>query len=85
VPSEVMGFRLELDRDQVVRRLSLPSKSMPAFIYRCPNTGYRIQGFVADNGTKRGANTFEAIECVLCKRVHLVNPETGDVAGEDNE
>ena len=51
---------------------------MPTFIYRCPNTGYQIQGFVADNGTERGANTFEAIECVLCKRVHLVNPETGD-------
>ena len=28
--------------------------------------------------------TFEAITCIACEQLHLVNPETGKVAGEDD-
>jgi hypothetical protein len=50
----------------------------------CPNTGYRIQGFIAEEAPGQGV--YHPIECLACKRVHLVNPATGEVAGEsDNE
>ena len=54
---------------------------MPPFLFRCPNTGYRVQGFIAEEAT--GEDAYHAVECVVCKRVHLVNPRTGEVAGED--
>jgi hypothetical protein len=58
---------------------------MPTFIFQCPNTGYRVQGFVADD-PERGENTdrdsYEAVTCTVCARVHLVNPKTGKIAGE---
>jgi hypothetical protein len=27
---------------------------MPLFMYRCPNTGYRVQGFVAEDTSEDG-------------------------------
>ena len=56
---------------------------MPPFTYRCPNTGYQVQGFVADDPTDE--NTFEAVTCLACAQVHLVNPKTGKVLGTDDE
>ena len=55
--------------------------SRPTFLYRCPNTGYRVQGFVADE-TSDDPESYEAITCIVCQRVHLVNPTTGKVVGE---
>ena len=57
---------------------------MPAFTYRCPNTGYRVQGFTPGE-TVEDCNAYEAVLCVLCQRMHLVNPATGKVAGEEDE
>jgi hypothetical protein len=47
---------------------------MPPFLYRCPTTGYRVQGFIAE---ELPADTYEAVACTACRRVHLVNPTTG--------
>jgi hypothetical protein len=54
---------------------------LPTFLYRCPNTGYRVQGFIAEE-TSEDTESYEAITCLLCRQVHLVNPTTGKVAGE---
>lgn len=56
---------------------------MATFLYRCPTTGFHIQGFIAEEVSDDDA--FEPVKCVLCQRVHLVNPSTGEVAGEDGE
>jgi len=56
---------------------------MATFVYRCPATGFHIQGFIAEEVLDDDA--FEPVKCVLCQRVHLVNPSTGEVAGEDGE
>jgi len=58
---------------------------MPPFLYRCPNTGYRVQGFTAEDFPDESAATFVTVTCVVCKQVHLVNPVTGKVAGVDDE
>ncbi len=55
---------------------------MPSFIYRCPNTGLRVHGFVADDATD---DAFESVTCIACARVHLVNPATGKVLGINDE
>jgi hypothetical protein len=54
--------------------------SMP-FLYRCPNTGLKVQGWVSDDPTKEEA--FQPVTCTACGRVHLVNPKTGKVAGPE--
>jgi hypothetical protein len=53
---------------------------MPPFVYRCPNTGLNVEGWVADNPVDRD-DTYEAIPCTICTRLHLVNPKSGKVLG----
>ena len=57
---------------------------MSLFLYRCPNTGYRVQGVIAED-VSDAAEDFRAITCLVCQRVHYVDPATGKVLGEDNE
>jgi hypothetical protein len=52
---------------------------MGGFVYRCPNTGLRVQGWVVD---ERDNESYEAVTCTICARVHLVNPKTGKVLAE---
>jgi hypothetical protein len=64
--------------------IKLPALMVP-FLYRCPNTGLKVQGLVADEPTDDDAETYESITCLACARVHLVNPKTGRVLGETDE
>ena len=57
---------------------------MPPFLYRCPNTGYRVQGLVADDVSQDPAR-YEVVTCTACQRVHLVNPTSGKVLGAEEE
>ena len=59
-----------------------PHDRMPLFIYRCLNTGLRVQGFSADDVVV-DAHTYEPVICTACKQTHLVNPATGVVLGSD--
>jgi hypothetical protein len=56
---------------------------MATFIFRCPCTGCNVQAHTEDND-KEG-QTFETIACIACQQLHLVNPQTGKVAGEDDD
>ena len=56
---------------------------MPTFLYRCPTVGVNVQGWIADDPSEEGH--YEAITCVACMRVHLVDPKTGRVLGEDDD
>jgi hypothetical protein len=53
---------------------------MPTFLYRCPNTGFRVQGYAPEQTSDD--DVYEVLTCIACKRVHLVNPATGKVMGE---
>ncbi len=57
---------------------------MRAFLYRCPNTGKNVQGFVAEE-LDPDSEAFEAVECMACTRLHLINLKTGRVLGSDDE
>jgi len=60
------------------------SGDMPPFLYRCPNTGYRVQGFFAVEDVSDPDN-YEPVPCMICQQVHLVNAATGAVLGEEGE
>ena len=57
---------------------------MAAFVYRCPNTRVRIQALAAEAITD-DAYTYQPVACVMCKQVHLVNPFTGKLLGEQQK
>jgi hypothetical protein len=57
---------------------------MPPFLFRCPNTAYRVQGFVAEDASDN-AEDHQTVTCPACQHVHLVNPTTGKVLGDDDE
>ena len=64
---------------------------MATFLFRCPNTGLRVQGWAADDappphndGASRDDDRYEAITCLACQGVHLVNPSTGKVVGRQS-
>jgi hypothetical protein len=52
------------------------------FIYKCPNTGLNVQGFVADDPDDD--RSYQPVACIACRDVHLVNPRTGKLVGEDD-
>ncbi len=58
---------------------------MAAFIFRCPATGFNVQGWVANDPTDGEDESYEAVTCTICSRVHLVNPKTGKVLGADED
>ena len=57
---------------------------MADFVFRCPATGFNVQGYVPGE-TSDDENAYEAVECLMCKRVHLVNPATGKVVGGNDK
>ena len=57
---------------------------MAPFIYRCPNTGLRIQAWAAEEVTE-DEDAYEPVTCVMCQQVHLVNAVTSKVLGGDNK
>jgi hypothetical protein len=61
------------------------AETMASFLFRCPNTGYRVQGWVADDGSENGQETYEPVSCLACRQLHLVDPRNGRVLGSDDE
>jgi hypothetical protein len=50
-------------------------------LYRCPNTGLRVQSYACIR-TSDGA--YEVVTCTICRGVHLIDPATGRAFDEDN-
>ncbi len=55
---------------------------MITFIFRCPHTGFNVQGHTKDERDK--GYVFEAVVCTACQRVHWVNTKTGKLLDEDD-
>jgi hypothetical protein len=58
---------------------------MAALLYRCPNTGLNVQGWVADDPIERDAEVYEPVTCIACTRIYLVNAATERVLGTEDE
>jgi hypothetical protein len=57
---------------------------MAMIVFRCPSTGMNVQGWFADDGSESGGETYETVTCAACSRLHLVNPKTGKILGDDD-
>lgn len=58
---------------------------MATILFLCPNTGDRVQGWFADDGSGDSDETYEGVTCLACRQVHMVNPRTGKVLRADEE
>ena len=54
---------------------------MRTFVYRCPTTGYNVQG--EHQSTGRPLPAYVSQDCLACRAVHLVNPRTGRLMAEE--
>jgi hypothetical protein len=52
-------------------------ETMVTFLYRCPKTRLRVQGWVADDPKQPDKQSYEAVTCLACGGVHLVNSASG--------
>ena len=44
---------------------------MPLFIYRCPKTGDRVQGFASED-VAEDHHVYEPVTCLICRQIHHV-------------
>jgi hypothetical protein len=59
---------------------------MATFIYRCPTTGLKVQGWVADDAASEDdKERYVALPCLACRESHLINPTSGKVLGAEEE
>ena len=64
---------------------------MPVFLYECPNTRKQVKGWIADDPTEddpdddADTDTYRSLACLACAGVHLINPRTGKVLGEEED
>ena len=52
---------------------------MTVFVYRCPNTGQKVQGWTDDPPVADDPEAYQSVTCIACSRLHWVNPRTGRV------
>jgi len=71
--------------DQQKWLLLCKKSNMLPFLYRCPNTGYRVQGFSADEAAELNPNGDLTVLCSMCQKMHLVNPTSGQVSGANRK
>lgn len=54
-------------------------------VFRCPNTGLNVQGWVADDPAEGETEPYEAVTCIACTRIHLINSKTGRILGDEED
>jgi len=57
---------------------------MNTFLYRCPKTRLRVQGWVADDPNQPEKQIYEAVNCLACGGLHFVNAASGKTITEDD-
>ena len=60
-------------------------EAMATFLYRCPETRLRVQGWVADAPNQPEKQSYEAVTCLVCGSMHLVNPVTGKTINDEEK
>jgi len=58
---------------------------MATFVFRCPVTGFNVQGWSADDAPTDDGEFYETMMCLACTRTHLVNRSTGRVLGSEDK
>jgi hypothetical protein len=53
-------------------------------VFRCPATGFNVQQEL-DDDPDISENEYEAIKCLACTGLHLINRKTGKPLAQDDE
>jgi hypothetical protein len=62
--------------------MSIRTVEIANFAFTCPTTGFDVQREL-DDDPDISDNEYEAITCLACAALHLVNRKTGRVLGQD--
>jgi hypothetical protein len=57
-------------------------RRMAKLIFRCARTGLNVQVWLPDEAPAVHADSYEAVTCPACARMHLVNKTTGKMLGD---
>jgi len=57
-------------------------EKMAKLIFRCARTGLNVQVWLPDETPAVHADSYEAVTCPACARIHLVNKTTGKMLGD---
>ena len=53
------------------------------FIFKCPRTGYNVQGYDDDDEPEMvEGKRYKMFECLACRGFHLIDPDTGELMGD---
>lgn len=59
---------------------------MGSIMFRCPMRNIHTHAWIADDvQAKAGEHEYVSVDCLACRRSHLVNPRTGAVMGSDKD
>jgi hypothetical protein len=58
---------------------------MTTFLYRCPVTGLKVQGWTSDEGSDQHPNTYQSLQCTVCRQIHFIDPRTGKTLAAGTE
>ena len=58
---------------------------MRIFLFQCPATGLKVQGFTAEAVENGDRETYEAVSCLACGQAHFVDPKTRKTVGADED
>ena len=64
------------------RARSYQYEKMAKLIFRCARTGLNVQIWLPDEAPAVHADSYEAVTCPACARMHLVNKTTGKMLGD---
>jgi len=57
-------------------------QKMAQLIFRCAQTGLNVQVWLPDETPAVHTDSYEAVICPACARLHLVNKTTGKMLGD---
>lgn len=55
---------------------------MANLIFRCARTGLNVQVWLPESEPTDRTDSYEAVTCPACARIHLVNMTTGKMLGD---
>ncbi len=57
---------------------------MRRFLFRCPNSGFTVEGVAPDEAFDPDEEFWVEMECHVCGKTHFVNPRSGQVKGDED-
>jgi len=55
---------------------------MPPLLFRCPNTGLPVRGFIVEITPNDDSDSDLPVRCLSCHQMHLVGLKTGKITDE---